>query len=106
MSFKDVVGQESAIVFLKAAFRSGRIAHAYVFVGPEGIGKRKAALNFAKLLLCENPLGQEPCESCVPCLKAGGSNHPDIQEVLTEGQFIKIDTIRESCRSLSLRGFE
>ncbi len=106
MSFKDVVGQESAVAFLKAAFSSGRVAHAYVFVGPEGIGKRKAALNFAKLLLCESPLGQEPCESCVPCLKAGASNHPDIQEVLTEGQFIKIDTIREACRRLSLRGFE
>ncbi|MEK7850080.1 MAG: DNA polymerase III subunit delta' [Candidatus Omnitrophota bacterium] len=106
MSFKDVIGQESATAFLKAAFSSGRIAHAYVFVGPEGIGKRKTALNFAKLLLCESPLAHEPCESCVSCLKAGGSNHPDIQEVLTEGQFIKIDAIREACRRLSLRGFE
>ena len=106
MSFKDVVGQDSAIVFLKAAFSSGRIAHAYIFVGSECIGKRKVALNFAKLLLCESPLAQEPCESCVSCLKADGSNHPDIQEVSPEGQFIKIDAIREACRRLSLRGFE
>jgi len=114
VSFKDVIGQAGAITFLKAAFSSGRIAHAYVFVGPEGIGKRKAALNFAKLLLCEKPLGSEPCDSCVSCLKAGAtaaaasgaSNHPDIQEVSPEGQVIKIDAIREACRRLSLRGFE
>jgi DNA polymerase-3 subunit delta' len=106
VSFKDVIGQESAISFLKAAFCSGRIAHAYVFVGPEGIGKKKAALNFAKLLLCESPLAQEPCERCASCLKADKSNHPDIQEVSPEGQFIKIDAIREACRRLSLRGFE
>ncbi|MFH0940364.1 MAG: DNA polymerase III subunit delta' [Candidatus Omnitrophota bacterium] len=106
MSFKDVIGQESAVAFLKAAFSSGRMAHAYVFVGPEGIGKRKAALNFAKLLLCESPLAQEPCDSCVSCLKAGRFNHPDIQEVAPDGQFIKIDAIREACRRLSLRGFE
>jgi len=106
VSFKDVIGQVSAIAFLKSAFSSGRIAHAYVFIGPEGIGKRKAALNFAKLLLCESPSAHEPCESCASCLKAGGSNHPDIQEVSPDGKFIKIDAIREACRRLSLRGFE
>ena len=106
MSFKDVVGQESAIAFLKAAFSCGRIAHAYIFVGPQGVGKSKAALNFAKLLLCESPSANEPCENCASCLKSNGSNHPDIQEVSPEGQFIKIDAIREACRKLSLRGFE
>lgn len=106
MSFKDVSGQESAIAFLKAVFSCGRIAHAYIFVGPEGIGKRKAALNFAKLLLCENPLACEPCDRCASCLKAEVFNHPDIQEASPDGQFIKIDAIREACRRLSLKGFE
>ncbi len=64
MSFKEIIGQESAILFLKTAYRQNRLAHAYLFVGTDGIGKKKVALNFAKLLLCEHSEKEEPCESC------------------------------------------
>ena len=106
MSFKEIIGQESAILFLKTAYRQNRLAHAYLFVGTDGIGKKKVALNFAKLLLCEHSEKEEPCESCPSCRKVEASAHPDIQEVVPEGQFIKIDAIREACRRLNLRGFE
>jgi DNA polymerase-3 subunit delta' len=106
VSFKEIIGQESAVFFLKAAHRHNRMAHAYMFVGPDGIGKKKTALNFAKLFLCEHPEAEEPCERCSSCRKAEASAHPDIQEVACEGQFIKIDAIREACRRLNLRGFE
>ena len=106
MSFKEVIGQQSAVAFLKSAYKQGRIAHAYVFAGPSGVGKTNAAINFAKLLLCQGPKQEEPCDGCASCLKAAAGNHPDIQWVLPDGQFIKIDAVREACRRLSLKGFE
>lgn len=106
MSFKDVIGQEGASALLKTAFRNKRLAHAYIFVGPDGVGKRKTALNFAKLLVCENSSEQEPCDLCASCRKTEAFQHPDVQWVEPEGQFVKIDSVREACRRLSLRGFE
>lgn len=107
MSFKEIIGQDSAVALLKQAYRLKRIAHAYVFLGPEGVGKAKAASSFASLLVCENVRAEcEPCGVCSSCLKAKSSNHPDIQWVWPDGQFVKIDAIREACRRLSLKGFE
>lgn len=106
MSFKEIIGQESAVSFLKAAYRQNRLAGAYVFVGPDGIGKKAVALNFAKLLVCQTPQGQEPCDACSSCLKVGGGNHPDVQVTGPDGQFIKIDSIREACRRLNFKSFE
>lgn len=106
MSFKEIIGQEKAVSILKVAYRHHRLAHAYVFVGPDGVGKSTTALNFARLLVCENPKIDEPCEKCPACLKAKALNHPDIQWLSPDGQFIKIDSIREACRRLNLKSFE
>ncbi len=106
MAFKEVIGQSSAISLLKAAFRQNRLSHAYVFAGQDGVGKKKTALNFAKLLICDSVKEEEPCDRCASCLKVDAGNHPDIQLVCPEGRFIKIDAIREACRRLSLVGFE
>lgn len=107
MSFIEVIGQESAVALLKQAYHLKRIAHAYVFLGPEGVGKTKTASLFASLLVCENVRAEdEPCGVCPSCLKAKSSNHADIQWVWPDGQFVKIDAIREACRRLSMKGFE
>lgn len=106
MSFKEIIGQETSIAFLKSVYRGRRLAHAYVFVGSQGVGKTKTALNFAKLLVCEKPQQDDPCDRCPSCVKAEAMNHPDVQWVKPEGQFIKIDSIREACRRLNLKGFE
>ncbi len=107
MSFKEIIGQEGAVTLLKKSFRMRRLAHAYVFIGPEGVGKKKTALNFVKLLTCENVQESvEPCETCPSCLKVSAFNHPDLQWVYPDGQFIKIDAIREATRKLNLKGFE
>lgn len=106
MSFKEILGQEKAVALLKSAVLRGRAGHAYIFVGPVGVGKSKAAINFAKLLLCQDPRQVEPCDVCPSCRKADTANHPDIQVLSPDGQFIRIDAVREACRRLALKGFE
>lgn len=106
MSFKEILGQEKAVALLKGAFLRGRASHAYIFVGPAGVGKSKAAINFAKLLVCLSPRQAEPCDACPSCRKVDAASHPDIQVLAPDGQFIRIDAVREACRRLALKGFE
>jgi DNA polymerase-3 subunit delta' len=67
----------------RTVLRRGRLASTYLFVGPEGIGKRRFALALAKALLCpnnaEDPL--EPCGRCESCRLFDAGNHPDLDLV-------------------------
>ncbi|QNB47267.1 DNA polymerase III subunit delta' [Thermanaerosceptrum fracticalcis] len=106
MGFKEIKGQERAVAQLKAALTSGRISHAYLFYGPEGIGKAKTARIFARALTCENPLEGEPCEVCSNCRKANSGNHPDIREVSPDGTSLKISQIRNLQSEVYLKCYE
>ena len=54
MALKDIIGQERAIEILRGCIKRNRVAHAYIFAGDEGIGKKLTAINFAKALNCQN----------------------------------------------------
>jgi DNA polymerase III delta' subunit len=83
MNWDDLSGQEAAKALLQAALKSDHIGHAYLFHGPAGVGKTKAALVFAKALLCERPCGDgEACGACASCRAADALRHPDL-ELLT-----------------------
>ena len=56
MPLKDIFCQEKAVASLEQAYDSGKVAHAYIFAGPDGVGKFTTAQEFAKLLLCKNPV--------------------------------------------------
>ena len=56
MSLKEIFCQDKAIAILQRAFASGKWSHAYIFAGPQGVGRFKTAREWAKLLLCENPI--------------------------------------------------
>lgn len=65
--WSDVIGQDRVKNILKNIFGSGRISHAYIFYGNKGVGKDAAAVEFAKLVNCENPVNNEPCDECKSC---------------------------------------
>ncbi|MDP3940281.1 MAG: hypothetical protein Q8R92_19370 [Deltaproteobacteria bacterium] len=78
MRFSDILGQERPLEILRRATRAGRVAHAYLFQGPGGVGKRRAADAFAAALLCDDPAGEEACGSCASCVRFGAGTHPDL----------------------------
>jgi len=88
MSFKDIFCQDRAIDILQRAYASGKWAHAYIFAGPEGVGKFKTAQEWAKLLLCKNPIKEnsfaEACGSCQSCRDFETGAHPDFNHVYKE----------------------
>ena len=68
MSFDTVVGQKSLTTTLRNAVRSGKLAHAYLFCGPRGVGKTTCARIFAKAINCMNPTADgEACNECESC---------------------------------------
>jgi DNA polymerase-3 subunit delta' len=96
----DLVGQSRAVSVLRSAIRRDRVAHAYLFCGPEGVGKSTAARLFAQALNCER-VGEEAdaCGECRACLLAVRGNHPDVRLLTTarpdQSSVIPIETMRE-----------
>ena len=79
--FEDVVGQEHVTRTLKNAIETGRVAHAYLFVGPRGIGKTSLARIFAKALNCEKGPTVSPCDACSMCREIAAGNALDVMEI-------------------------
>ncbi len=92
MSLKEIFCQDKAIAVLQRALASGKLAHAYIFAGPEGVGKFKTAREWARLLLCKNPVVEETdaavfadsCDSCQSCRLFEAGSHPDFNSIYKE----------------------
>ena len=79
--FEDVVGQEHVTRTLRHAVESGRVAHAYLFVGPRGIGKTSLARIFAKVLNCETAAPGASCDACDMCREVAEGRSLDVMEI-------------------------
>lgn len=78
MAWTDVRGHDDARRQLFAAYHRGRLGHAYLFVGPEGVGKKRFAVEFAKAVLCESPPAEfVACDRCPACAQVSAETHPD-----------------------------
>ena len=108
MSFKDVLGHERPIEFLKRAIHQDRVSHSYLFLGNEGIGKKWVALQFAKALNClEGAMEKgDACDHCPSCKKIDHHLHPDVLIIEPEGQTLKVDQVRQMQRGLAYRPYE
>ena len=130
MALSDIIGQEKALNILKGCIAKNRIPHALVFAGDEGIGKRLAAINFAKALNCRKTAGTdgddlfslgeedasqpsgaeevEACDKCPSCRKIATGNHPDIFIIEPEGDAgqITVAAIRQLEEALSYKPYE
>src|SRR5215472_8383773 len=100
VAFRDILGQERALSLLQKALVSTRLGHAYLLYGPNGVGKRLAALQFAKALACR-AASTEACDTCTACHKITTGNHPDVVCVRPDGTSIRIEHIRAIQRQLS-----
>ena len=110
--FDTLVGNERVKELLRGMLRSGQIPGALLFAGPEGVGKKQFALQFAKAAVCRNPQEGEACDACPACERAATviplkesdkdakkkltrTAHPDVTFVIGMGRNILVDQIRE-----------
>jgi DNA polymerase III subunit delta' len=105
-SFSQITGQDTAVAFLKRVIGRGKIPHAFLFTGIEGVGKTTTALAFCQALNCPEPVKGEGCGKCRNCRQLVSGNFPDLKFIEPDGQFIKIEQIRELNRDICFRPVE
>ena len=98
--FAEIPGQERAKAYVAEVLARGP-GHAYLLAGPEGLGKREFAMEFAAALV--TPCGG--CGECADCERARRGAHPDLTVIEREGEFIRIDQVASLIADLSLKPF-
>ena len=95
MGWESIRGQDAALDLLRRDLSSGQVAGAYLFYGPDGVGKASAARLFARALQCAGDA--PPCGGCAACEKVLAGVHPDIVSVRPEAgsRSIKVEPVRE-----------
>src|ERR1044072_3487848 len=92
--FDDVVGQQAVTRTLRNALTSGRLAQAFVFAGPRGVGKRTTAPVLARALTCGVGPTAEPCGHCEPCVEIAEGRDMDVLEI-DAATHTQVDHVRE-----------
>src|SRR5712671_3722105 len=92
--FDDVVGQQAVTRTLRNALSSGRLAHAFVFAGPRGVGKTTSARILARALSCVKGPTPDPCGVCEPCVEIAEGRDIDVLEI-DAATHTQVDNVRE-----------
>ena len=107
MPWLSLRGHDRVVDSIRRAMQGGRLPHAFLFVGPEGIGKLTFALRLAQALLCERVPEAElaPCGVCPGCVQVLGGTHPDLLRVARpeDKHELPIRVIRDLCLDLGLK---
>jgi DNA polymerase-3 subunit delta' len=111
--FNAIVGQQHPIRLLKTFIRNGKLPHALLFTGDDGVGKKLTAKAFAMACNCLNLKSARPrhadldvidaCGDCAPCRKIAGNHHPDVIHVAPLSSVIRIAQIRTLLQTLTLK---
>jgi DNA polymerase-3 subunit gamma/tau len=100
--FDDVVGQEHVTRTLQAAIAAGRVAHAFLFTGPRGVGKTTTARILAKCLQCERGPTADPCNACSTCHEIGEGIAFDVLEI-DGASHTQVDKMRDLMETVAHR---
>jgi DNA polymerase-3 subunit delta' len=98
---KELLGQKKILSQLRKTIENNTVGHAYIFEGPDGVGKRETARSFCSMLLCGSP--EFPCGECMPCKLFSQSSNPDFTELFLEGKSISVDDIREVLKTIVIK---
>ena len=105
----DILGHEWAVKLLKEHIQQNGLRHAYLFVGPPGVGRRTLALRLAQALNCPSPTAPaEPCLKCRTCLQIEHGQHADLTIIQAEqeGKDIKVNQVRDLQHQLALAPYQ
>jgi DNA polymerase-3 subunit delta' len=107
MPFRDLVGHRRLFELTARAALSGTLPPSLIFSGPEGVGKRLAAVALAQVVNCLAPLNEDACGTCTACTRIARSVHPDVLTIESgESGNIKVDQVREAIERSAYRPFE
>jgi DNA polymerase-3 subunit gamma/tau len=104
-AFEEMTGQEHVVRTIENAIKLGRVAHAYLFAGPRGVGKTTAARLLARALNCEQGPTAQPCGVCRPCIEITAGVSTDVAEIdgASNNGVENVREIRENARYLPQR---
>jgi DNA polymerase-3 subunit delta' len=107
LAWQRVLGHDAQVEGFRRAMGRGRLAHAYLFTGPAGVGKRLFAVELAKALLCEKARegSLQACDRCPSCVQVEAGTHPDFFTAVRPPEALEfpIDLMRQLCQSFALK---
>jgi DNA polymerase-3 subunit delta' len=106
MPFSSLVGNNRIKRLLQRAVAEDRIRQGLIFAGPRGVGKHQFAVALAQALNCRRPVNGDACGVCDQCIKIAAGEHVDVESIAPDGQFIKIQQMRDMAEKANYRPYD